>query len=130
MPTVFRDVRFQGQSGKHLLALSFSGFDPQRSCIWRVQGTARRRALQRAVHRWRIISDNARALPRDDRGNTRPSGPPRHSGSACQARGWKQSQRTVGVVRLVPGPHEPRIAALQVGRSGAAVLATFARAMP
>jgi hypothetical protein len=23
MPTVFRDVRFQGQSGKHLLALSF-----------------------------------------------------------------------------------------------------------
>src|SRR5258708_26091301 len=24
MPTVFRDVRFQGQSGKHLLALSFS----------------------------------------------------------------------------------------------------------
>ncbi len=30
MPTVFRDVRFQGQSGKHLLALSFSGFDPFR----------------------------------------------------------------------------------------------------
>src|SRR5258706_15504808 len=30
MPTVFRDVRFQGQSGKHLLALSFSGFDPGR----------------------------------------------------------------------------------------------------
>jgi hypothetical protein len=29
MPTVFRDVRFQGQSGKHLLALSFSGFDPK-----------------------------------------------------------------------------------------------------
>jgi hypothetical protein len=27
MPTVFRDVRFQGQSGKHLLASSFSGFD-------------------------------------------------------------------------------------------------------
>jgi len=27
MPTVFRDVRFQGQSGKHLLALSFSAFD-------------------------------------------------------------------------------------------------------
>src|SRR5258707_9906735 len=25
MPTVFRDVRFQGQSGKHLLTLSFSG---------------------------------------------------------------------------------------------------------
>src|SRR5258705_9611520 len=31
MPTVFRDVRFQGQSGKHLLALSFSGFDPN---VW------------------------------------------------------------------------------------------------
>ena len=29
MPTVFRDVRFQGQSGKHLLALSFSAFDPE-----------------------------------------------------------------------------------------------------
>ncbi len=28
MPTVFRDVRFRGQSGKHLLALSFSGLDP------------------------------------------------------------------------------------------------------
>jgi hypothetical protein len=31
MPTVFRDVRFQGQSGKHLLTLSFSGFDPD---VW------------------------------------------------------------------------------------------------
>jgi len=31
MPTTLRDVRFQGQSGKHLLALSFSGFDPQRT---------------------------------------------------------------------------------------------------
>jgi hypothetical protein len=30
MPTVLRDVRSQGQSGKHLLALSFSGFDPGR----------------------------------------------------------------------------------------------------
>jgi hypothetical protein len=27
MPTVFRDVRFKGQSGKHLLALSISEFD-------------------------------------------------------------------------------------------------------
>ncbi len=27
MPTVFRDVRSRGQSGKHVLALSFSGFD-------------------------------------------------------------------------------------------------------
>jgi len=31
MPTVFRDVRFQEQSGKHLLALSFSGFDPNQT---------------------------------------------------------------------------------------------------
>ena len=29
MPTALRDVRSQGQSGKHLLALSFSGFDPE-----------------------------------------------------------------------------------------------------
>jgi len=29
MPTVFRDVRFQEQSGKHMLALSFSDFDPE-----------------------------------------------------------------------------------------------------
>jgi hypothetical protein len=28
MPTLFRNVRSQGQSGKHVLALSFSGFDP------------------------------------------------------------------------------------------------------
>src|SRR5258707_11815442 len=28
MPTLFRNVRSQGQSRKHLLALSFSGFDP------------------------------------------------------------------------------------------------------
>jgi hypothetical protein len=31
MPTTLRDVRFQGQSGKHMLALSFSGFDPN---VW------------------------------------------------------------------------------------------------
>ncbi len=29
MPTLFRNVRSQGQSGKHVLALSFSGFDPK-----------------------------------------------------------------------------------------------------
>src|SRR3979411_2580982 len=29
MPTALRDVRFQGQSGKHMLTLSFSGFDPK-----------------------------------------------------------------------------------------------------
>jgi hypothetical protein len=28
MPTALLNVCFQGQSGKHLLALSFSGFDP------------------------------------------------------------------------------------------------------
>src|SRR5260221_3152048 len=28
MPTALRNVRSRGQSGKHLLALSFSGFDP------------------------------------------------------------------------------------------------------
>jgi hypothetical protein len=31
MPTALRDVRSQGQSGKHLLALSFSGLDPTRT---------------------------------------------------------------------------------------------------
>jgi hypothetical protein len=30
MPTLFRNVRSQGQSRKHVLALSFSGFDPER----------------------------------------------------------------------------------------------------
>jgi hypothetical protein len=28
MPTAVRDVRSRGQSGKHILAVSFSGFDP------------------------------------------------------------------------------------------------------
>jgi hypothetical protein len=28
MPTLLRNVRSQGQSGNHMLALSFSGFDP------------------------------------------------------------------------------------------------------
>jgi hypothetical protein len=28
MPTALRNVRSQGQSGKHMLALSFSGFGP------------------------------------------------------------------------------------------------------
>jgi len=28
MPIALRYVRFQGQSGKHVLAWSFSGFDP------------------------------------------------------------------------------------------------------
>jgi hypothetical protein len=31
MAAVFSDVRFQGQSGKHLLAASISGFDPIRT---------------------------------------------------------------------------------------------------
>jgi hypothetical protein len=31
MPAALRDVRSQGQSGKHMLALSFSGFDPKQS---------------------------------------------------------------------------------------------------
>jgi hypothetical protein len=31
MPTALRNVRFQGQSGKHVLASSFSVFDPTRT---------------------------------------------------------------------------------------------------
>src|SRR5258705_10095504 len=34
MPTLFRNVRSQGQSRKHVLELSFSGFDPKAK--WRV----------------------------------------------------------------------------------------------
>ena len=33
MPTLLRNVRSQGQSGKHVLALSFSGFDPKETSI-------------------------------------------------------------------------------------------------
>jgi hypothetical protein len=31
MPTAMRDVRSRGQSGKNILAVSLSDFDPQRS---------------------------------------------------------------------------------------------------
>jgi hypothetical protein len=31
MPTALRDVRSQGQSGKHLLSSGFSGFDSKRA---------------------------------------------------------------------------------------------------
>src|SRR6266849_489971 len=34
MPTALRNVRYQGQSGKHLLSLSFSGFDPISDIGW------------------------------------------------------------------------------------------------
>jgi hypothetical protein len=47
MPTALRDVRSQGQSGKHILALSFSGFDPTRtSPIIGPHGINRRRQGQ------------------------------------------------------------------------------------
>jgi hypothetical protein len=32
MPNLFRNVRSRGQSRKHVLALSFSGFDPRGHC--------------------------------------------------------------------------------------------------
>jgi hypothetical protein len=35
MPTALRNFRFQGSSGKYMLALSFFGFDPTRT--WAVQ---------------------------------------------------------------------------------------------
>jgi hypothetical protein len=35
MPTALRNVRFRGQSRKLLLALSFSGFDPQATSVLR-----------------------------------------------------------------------------------------------
>jgi hypothetical protein len=31
MPSALRNVRFEGQSGKHMLASSFSGLDPKRT---------------------------------------------------------------------------------------------------
>jgi hypothetical protein len=37
MSTALRNVRFQGQSGKHMLALSFSGFGPIRTTLAPVQ---------------------------------------------------------------------------------------------
>jgi len=43
MPTTLRDVRFQGQSGKHMLASSFSGFDPGRTCAQNFAFSARAR---------------------------------------------------------------------------------------
>ena len=48
MPTALRNVRSQGQSGKHLLSLSFSGFDPQRTLAACATNYARRRFLTRA----------------------------------------------------------------------------------
>jgi hypothetical protein len=36
--TVLRDVRFRGQSGKHVLALSFSGLDPIETLAWHTGG--------------------------------------------------------------------------------------------
>jgi hypothetical protein len=32
MPTALRNVRYQGQSGKHMLSGSFSVFDPTETC--------------------------------------------------------------------------------------------------
>src|SRR5258705_8881032 len=41
MPTAVRDVRSRGQSGKHILAVSFSGFDPRRTSQSEVDRLAR-----------------------------------------------------------------------------------------
>src|SRR5258706_15414557 len=38
MPTALRKVRYQGQSGKHLLAVSISLFDPDRTSAWPKSG--------------------------------------------------------------------------------------------
>jgi hypothetical protein len=48
MPTALRNVRSQGQSGKHMLAGSFSGFDPKRTlhALNALSGHRRRRADQ------------------------------------------------------------------------------------
>ncbi len=41
MPTASRNVRFRGQSGKHVLTLSFSGFDPNRTSAYSITSSAR-----------------------------------------------------------------------------------------
>jgi len=38
MPTAMRDVRSRGQSGKNILAVSLSGFDPLAVINWRSNG--------------------------------------------------------------------------------------------
>src|SRR5258707_5762032 len=64
MPTASRNVRSQGQSGKHLLVLSFSGFDPL-SEVWRfvADGFVFQRpiaSVERApYHKARLIQINA-----------------------------------------------------------------------
>jgi hypothetical protein len=37
MPTTLRDVRFQGQSGKHMLLAGISPFDPKRTSIFQAE---------------------------------------------------------------------------------------------
>jgi hypothetical protein len=50
MPTTLRDVRFQGQSGKHMLASSFSGFDPKDMEMWNDFESAYERLFMRPAH--------------------------------------------------------------------------------
>ena len=47
MTTALRDVRSQGQSGKHILALSFSDFDPTET-----SSLTASEARRRLVPRW------------------------------------------------------------------------------
>jgi hypothetical protein len=58
MPIALRYVRFRGQSGKHLLVLSFSGFDPKRT--WEDQEEIDGRVLlfRRNPQGRKISSDN------------------------------------------------------------------------
>src|SRR6267142_902171 len=56
MPTAMRDVRSRGQSGKHILAVSLSGFDPRQTFLMSSYRVLRRKqsrkgefAMRRAV---------------------------------------------------------------------------------
>jgi hypothetical protein len=61
MPTALRDVRSQGQSGKHMLALSFSGFDPTADIS---SDTQRPMRFRPAVTQKCPVSNAMSALPR------------------------------------------------------------------
>jgi hypothetical protein len=95
MPTLLRDVRSRGQSGKHLLALSFSAFDPKRT--WEDQEIDGRVLLFRRNPQGRKISsdnrisgESARALanvnadPKKERQAQDDAGHDRESANDCE----------------------------------------------
>jgi hypothetical protein len=62
MPTALRDVRFQGQSGKHMLTLSFSGFDPSETSASRTNVWFHVNAAPKDAANLRPLSETSRRL--------------------------------------------------------------------